>query len=52
MYNMLGNELNLWIGVILFMGRLGQVIPGHIRLGNWPHPCNQFIIGVFLFGEG
>ena len=40
MYRILGNELNLWIGVILITGRLGYrsfLYPGQIILGNWPH---------------
>ena len=36
MYSMLGDKLNVWIVVILIMGRLGEVIPlsDHIRLGT------------------
>ena len=32
MYDMFGNELNLWIGVIIITGRLGSAIPL-----SWPY---------------
>ena len=63
MYRILGNELNLWIGVILITGRLGYrsfLYPGQIILGNWPHMLDNgshlsawdvLSLGTFCLGK-